>query len=288
MIRFSHRDFLHLLMALMLVSTACTTGCKGQGESHVAGYNLAKPGHRMQLPKRLREISGLAVSSDGRLFAHDDERGIVYQLDAMTGSILKSFYLGRTLVNDDFEGIAIADTRFFLVSSDGNIYEFPEGVDGGRVEYRVYRTTLSKSNNVEGLCFDPDTGTLLLACKGNPGKGLKRSRSVYSFSLDTHTMLPQPRFVFARDRIEKNTRGNSFQPSAIERHPRTGNFFLLAAQGQSLLEVAPDGRIITQHTFAKGMHPQAEGLTFLPNGDMLISDEGESRGMLSHYFWKAR
>ena len=277
-----------LLVVCVLMTGALTAaGCRMQSESgpeNVQGDDeLGAPAAQVALSKKLKEISGLAADERGRLFAHDDESGIIYQLDPATGKVVKSFRLGRSLVTEDFEGIAIVGDRFFMVTSSGDLFEFPEGPDEGRVEYRVYKTFLSRDNDVEGLCYDPVTGTLLLAYKADPGPGLKKARAVYAFSLEERELLRTPRFVLKRKDIERQTRGGTFEPSAIERHPGTGNFFLLAAQGESLLEISPKGRIISQKKLGRKRHSQTEGLTFLPNGDMLISDEGATRGMLTRY-----
>ena len=92
-------------------------------------YSLNKKSHiHFSLPKDLKEISGLAMSSDGRLFCHNDEKGIIYQLDYKTGTILNKFKLGWLTVQRDFEGIAIAENVFYLVTSSGVIYRFKEDV----------------------------------------------------------------------------------------------------------------------------------------------------------------
>ncbi|MBN1447165.1 MAG: hypothetical protein JXA28_04485, partial [Bacteroidetes bacterium] len=168
-------------------------GCEAQSESALRRYDLEKRFHRVDLSGRLREISGLAVNADGQLFAHDDERGVVYRLDPMTGSVLSSFLLGRTMVTEDFEGIAVSKHRMYMVTSSGTVYEFREAGEGKRVEYRTHRTPLNRTNDVEGLCYDPEKNTLLLACKGDAGKGRKGRRAVYDFSLKTKKLLSEPR-----------------------------------------------------------------------------------------------
>ncbi len=53
-------------------------------QSNLKDYNL-KEGKQIKLPGYLREISGLAISEEGNIFTHDDERGIVYQIDYTKG-----------------------------------------------------------------------------------------------------------------------------------------------------------------------------------------------------------
>ncbi len=268
-----------LLILLLLAAPAC----EAQKHAKPGGYDLDRNPHVMKLGKRLREISGLAVDARGRLFAHNDERGVIYRLDPMTGSVLSHFILGRTVVTKDFEGLAIAGDYFYMVTSAGSIYMFREGSDGGRVEYRVFRTSLGPRNDVEGLCYDPATEALLLACKGDPGKGYKGKRAVYSFDLGRKKLSPKPRFLLDEKNLLKKARGKEVRPSAIERHPKTGNFFVLAAQGETLIELSPEGKIVSQGKLEKKRHGQPEGLTFLPDGAMLISDEGKKHGTLTRY-----
>ncbi|MCB2205931.1 SdiA-regulated domain-containing protein [bacterium] len=238
----------------------------------------------MKLAKHLKEISGLASDDRGRVFAHDDERGVVYRIDPMTGSILDYFLLGRTVVTEDFEGLAIAGEYFYLVTSNGDLYQFREGKDAGRVAYRVHRTPLDKRSDVEGLCYDPATSSLLLACKGDAGNGYgKHDRAVYSFDLRSHRLRDKPRFVLDERDFKDIAKGKEMRPSAIERQAGTGHFFILASQGHLLIEVDANGKMVAAGRLDADLHEQPEGLTFLPDGDMLISDEGKKHGRLSRY-----
>lgn len=240
------------------------------------------------LPKALDEISGLAYSSDGKLFAHDDEESTIYQIDEKSGSIVKKFFL-KPKVFDDFEGIAIARGKLYLVTSNGDLYEFAEGKNDERVSYNVYHTDLKKSNDVEGLCYDPATNALLLACKDFPGKGYDGNRSVYAFSLRTMKLEMKPRVLLPLANIETTSRNNVFKPSGIERHPMSGTFFVLAANGESIVEVSKDGAVLGQMTFPKNVHPQAEGITFSSDNTLIISNEAASgRAKLLRYPMKKK
>ena len=106
------------------------------------------------LPESLREISGLAATSDDRLFTHDDEMGEVYEIDPVAGGIVKIFTLGEQGVWDVFEGIAAADDFLFMVTSTGTLYRFQEGADGQWVQFDRFQTPLDEICEVEGLTFD--------------------------------------------------------------------------------------------------------------------------------------
>src|SRR5687768_14749269 len=108
-----------LVVVIASVSTAALSRQRGVLE----GLELRKrSAEQMRLPGALREISGLAVTPDGRVFAHGDERAIVSEVDYRRGAIVKSFALGSPILAGDFEGLAIADKRFFLITSTGRLY----------------------------------------------------------------------------------------------------------------------------------------------------------------------
>lgn len=240
--------------------------------SALAGYDFATTPQSVTLSPELNEISGLAITSDNRLFTHNDENGTITEIDASTGAIQKQFQLGGKAATKDFEGIAIVGKRFFMTTSAGVIFEFAEGKQGAIVPATAYETELSTKNDIEGLCYDPATNSLLLACKEDAGKGFNEMKAVYAFSLDSMKLILQPRFLLPLAQLLKESRGNQFNPSGIEFNPRSRTFFIVAAEGKSLVEVSPEGIILGQVKLDK-FHRQAEGITFTTDGTLLISDE---------------
>ena len=245
----------------------------------------------VKLSKQLSEISGLTMNHDNELFAHNDEKSIVYQLDYQNGDILKKFTVGKKPIKEDFEGIAFANNLFYLVTSNGDIYEFPEGDNGEEVKYEKYKTFLVADNNVEGLCYDPDNNSLLLACKGNPGKKYKGNRAVYEFSLKDKKLKKKPRFLLPVKEIMENYKSDffsklgefflikddTFAPSGIEYNTKTGNFFVLSFKGRLIIEINNRGKIVNQYLLDPKKHRQPEGITFTNNNYMIISDESADR-----------
>ncbi len=273
------------MIFLILLIPACDSAAQGD----ISGYDFGKKGHhQVELNRMLREISGLTVTPRGHLLAHDDEKGVIYRIDAMTGSILSRFKLGRTTVTEDFEDIASAGEMLYLVTSDGRLYVFREGRDGGRVEYNILNTPLTRGNDVEGLCYDPESDALLMACKDSPGRGYSGKRTVYSYYPVAQRMDPHPRFILDEKQLRPTIHGRQFKPSAIARHPLRKTFFILASEGCSLVEVDANGNLRGVQRLDQKLHPQPEGLAFLANGDMLIGDEGKKRGTLTRYFYRRK
>lgn len=225
----------------------------------------------ISLPKDLREISGITITDDGRMFGQQDETAIVYEIDYKTGNIIKKFSLGSPPLKEDFEDIVHVNNKFYMVNSKGIIYEFIEGKDKESVDFKTYKTNLKGSNDVEGICFDPETNSLLLACKGDAGTGVTNEKAIYSFSLDKMELNSEPRFILPLSEIKK-----TFNPSGIKRNPKTGTFFIIAANGNEIVEISKDGKIIGSSPLPKSIHPQAEGIAFGADNTMYISNEGKT------------
>lgn len=232
-------------------------------------YDLDDPFGRWALPGRLDEVSGLAVTADGRLFAHDDERGRLHEIDPATGEVGKRFDLGEELARDDFEGLAIVGERFFLVTSRGMLHEFREGADGENVAYRVTDTGVGGRCEVEGLDYDPETEALLLACKvATPRDG---PIVVYRLPLDPEAPRLAP---LAIDRAPLAALGvdPDFEPSAIAVAPWR-SLILVSAAHEAIVEVDREGRVLSGRELSRNRHRQTEGIAFGPDGTLLLADE---------------
>ena len=221
------------------------------------------------LPGRLDEVSGLAFSPDGRLFAHDDERGRIHEIDPASGEVGKRFDMGEELVRDDFEGIAIVGERFFLISSTGRLYETREGADRENMAYRVTDSGVGRSCEVEGLEYDPVGDDLLIACKVTlPDRG-----EIVIHRLPLQPDRPRPEALrIPKTRLTAVGLAPEFDPSAIAVTPQ-GSWILLSGRHDALVEVTPEGEVLHGVELRKGRHPQSEGVAIGPDETLYVSDE---------------
>jgi len=249
-------------------------------------YDFSRdPDTRTELPLKLTEISGLAVSEDGRIFAHDDERAIISEVNASSGQVVKSFAIGDRSIRGDFEGLAVAHGRFYMVTSDGTIYETAEGNDGERVRFERRITDLGAECEIEGLSYDPSSRTLLLACKECHKEALCNSITVFRWSIDSKALAKAATLRVPFAALQK-VGLNTFNPSGIERDPQTGNYLLIAAKQRSIIEITPAGKLVASTKLARRWHRQSEGIAVLPNLTLAIGDEGgkkTGRGSLALY-----
>lgn len=185
---------IHNRILLLILILSSHTFC----QFSVNDYDFS-PSEKWQrdLPKKLKEISGLAYASDTRLFGLNDEKGIIYQIDLGKGEIVKSFSIGKRILFKDFEGLAIAEKTFFAITNSGELYKFYEQKDGGYSNYKKLFTGLSQKFDAEGLCFDPETYSLLIACKGYSGKGNNNLKAIFSFDLNSNKINAKPRFLIS-------------------------------------------------------------------------------------------
>ena len=64
------------------------------------------------------------------------------------------------------------------------------------------------------------------------------------------------------------------RPSDLAIDPATGNLYLLCSTGKLLLVFDPAGRLIFASPLDPSIYLQPEGITFFPDGELLISNEG--------------
>lgn len=75
----------------------------------------------------------------------------------------------------------------------------------------------------------------------------------------------------------RHIKGKVFQPSGIERHPTSGNYFVVAARQMAIAEITPSGQVVAVKPFLSKRHRQTEGITFTAGGTLIIADEGAGR-----------
>jgi uncharacterized protein YjiK len=253
--------------------------------SALDGYAIAKGGDiRWELPDALREISGLASTPDGRVFTHADERAVVFELDVRRQRVAKSFAMGRHGAPGDFEGIAVAGGRFWLVTSDGLLYESGEGANGTDVSFSTYDTGVVTQCEVEGLAHDPGAATLLLACKEPRVRALRGLVAVFAWSIARRALVDRNGVRVRVDSMARRAGVSGFHPSSIERDAVTGHWLLLAARERAIVEITPQGRIVAGAALGRKDHRQPEGIAIASDRTLLIADEGAGRrGMLTTY-----
>jgi uncharacterized protein YjiK len=253
-------------------------------------FDFEHPDIILKLPASLHEISGISFYKKSELACVQDEKGIIYFYNLKKDKLRNatSFYK-----DEDFEGIANVNDTLFVLSSKGIIFEVDSINEKGYSN--SYQTFLSRENNCEGLCFDKNRNSLLIACKGKPKKGTapKGTKAIYSFDLLYRKLSETPAYIIDPDSVQKHIASSEtnffnrlfnkssnkeifqFEPSELCIDPFTNDIFILSSVGKTILSMNYNGKINFAFHLNPHLFKQPEGLTFSKDGSMYISDEGK-------------
>jgi uncharacterized protein YjiK len=260
-------------MVIMLTLAASACGKPATPPQRDSAFDAMET-VQWNLPKQLREISGLALGADERLFAHDDERAVIYEIDWHHGRVSKAFALGDPPLKDDFEGIAIAGTDFYLVTSAGVLYRAAEGDDGAHLAYERVDTGTGQRCEIEGLAYDVRRALLLLGCKAPREASLRGRVSVFAWAPERRAIDERASFSVPEKQFAAAIDATHFNPSSIEVSRDGSRLYLLAGRQRVLAEVDLNGGLVAVTPLPAKQHRQPEGLAIGPHGEMFIADEG--------------
>ena len=250
-------------------------------------YNFNESSEIFILSQELTEISGLSYyKQNNSLFAINDEKGVFYELSLTDGQVLNKTKFHK---KGDYEGLEYLEGQVVVSKNNGSLYFY----DLQTKETEVIKTPLTVSNDVEGLCYDPQERMLLLACKGQNTNMLREKtvKSIYGFSLDSFKLLEIPvldvfddeliEFVETTSKDQSKTelkklknRVKAFSPSGIAIHPTKNHVYILSARGSTLLILNDKYNIHNIVFLRSNVIPQPEGICFDAEANLYISTEG--------------
>lgn len=253
-------------------------------------YNLDEIADTYLLPEELNEISGMTMFSENSILCVQDEECIIFFYDLMKRKIIKKINLN---IKGDYEGIARKDTTVFILESNGHIVRV-NNINNRNYDFFTYTPGIYAKDN-EGLCYDHNNNRLLISPKTKAGKSKKYKDTliVYAFdvmdqSVKEQVLLSEIAFIekFAESndiripyKYKRNGKKKSikFKSSGLAIHPFSENMYLISSVDSLLLIMDNKGTIAGLHYLDPVMFPQPEGITFLQNGDMLISNEARDK-----------
>lgn len=264
----------------------------GGNEDHLDHYQFSNPSAFYTLPDTLYEISGLTDIDSAHIGCVQDEKGMIFLYNLYNAQIEShsTFY-----IDGDYEGITKVRKDMWVLRSDGFLFRVKDYKNNKSTVRDSFDTHIPINNN-EGLCFDEKNNMLLIAAKGKikESKETRDLRFVYGFRLDSLLMIDTAILVIdindistkmAEKKIklpQTSTKSGEikdgklkFMPSSIAIHPINDGFYILSAVDGLLVIFNRNGNVEDVCLLSRELFPKPEGLTFLPNGDMFISNEGK-------------
>ncbi len=266
------------------------TGNVSRGCFTNIGYNISVPDKVYPIPPTLYEISGITEINPSTLACVQDEHGIIFMFDLNKGQVIRQFLFAS---EGDYEDIARVDNKLYVSRSDGAINEITDFELAG-FKRASYKAEIA-GNDIEGMCYDRRNNRLLIAPKEFSGIDSikKNDRYIYSFDLTSKKVSNEPALLIdlkkvKRFALEKRIRvpmkdkkkGKTEEPdirfriSAIGIHPLTNRLFVISSAEPMLFVFDMKGNIECMEWLNSEMFPQPEGIAFMKNGDMFISNEG--------------
>lgn len=274
-----------MFSTISIIAMLAFTGCLD--DTNPTQANFAKPEKVCELPAELLEVSGLTDSKGQTVACVHDEAGTIYFYDLESCTVQRKVEFAGA---GDFEGLTRVGDNFYALRSDGMLFEIMMGsVDKPAV--REIPTKVPAGDN-EGLAYDEKMNRLLIAPKAKYEDNAfgKSTRAVYAYDLKTGKMMDKPvlevnleaaqGFLAKKEGVELPRRKKSnevnfrFDISSITVHPQKDLYYILINSAHLVLVTDRQGNTVNALTLDEKQFPQPEGITFLDNGQLVISTEG--------------
>jgi uncharacterized protein YjiK len=269
---------LHVFRLIFFLFVVAVYSCNLADKSKypdVPGYDIHNP-VTIKLKTELDEISGIFYfDRDTCVFAVNDELGVLYKI-----------YLRKKITIDewefsedaDYEDLVLVDSMFYALHSNGDITKFRYYSEDSLFVDEI-PIPLEGKNEFEGLYYDSAANKLMVICKDC--KGDKEFNSVYGFNLSSAEFTAEPVFKIDGKEVIKTqlVEEKRFKPSAAAIHPVTGDVYIVSSVNKCIAIADKHGKIKTVYPLNPAVFKQPEGITFTPDGDMLISNEAADVGV---------
>lgn len=276
----------------ILLTLFCYVGFNSLAQNSIP-YNLKQEGQTIVLPPQLREVSGITIIDSKTLACVQDEEGLIFIYDLEKQQIKQKI---RFAGSGDYEGITLAGKDMYVLRSDATLFHIQNYQSTQRIIDSIATGIPNKDN--EGLCFDEKNNRLLIGSKSKIAKGAeyKNLRTIYAFDLKHYKLKEKPLYTYDINAVKEFAAKNQitlptmhgkknpneeepalkFQLSGIYIHPKSNLLYALSASDYFLFVFNDQGEIIHLEVLNPEKFNKAEGIAIMPNGDLYISNEGQT------------
>jgi len=259
-------------------------------------YMLDKPTQVYKMPEVLREISGLGITKTGEVGCIQDEQGVIFIYDTDQCEINRRIGYGK---NADYEGVTFVKDDAFVLRTNGNIYRVL-AFDGGQPVRQKHKSLLNRKNNTKGIAYESGKNRVLAICKDGYTTGdgnFIEQLAIFPYDIDSNTVADSVAYSLDIDKVKKyaelaepetyrevfpmfyraNLTTFPIYPSALAVHPKTGDIYIASGASGLLFILNSDGALVHIERLREDSYLQIEGLTFRPNGALLMASEGKEK-----------
>nr|WP_294896683.1 SdiA-regulated domain-containing protein [uncultured Pedobacter sp.] len=283
-------------LLLVLIAAFLMSCLKKLKEPKHGGPKVDSTAEIIEVPKSLKEISGISFVNDSIVAAIEDESGTLYFFDLNKKEIVRKYSFAE---DGDYEDLVRKGNDMYVLRSDGVIYQIVDFV-GPHPQITRYTTPLKSKNNMESLAYDAKNNRLLLAVKDrNLNKADKEEdfKCIYQFTLKDMKFHEEPVMRIYMKDIVNQFKGDALieaskhflkavgnqnlneiiRPSALTYNPKNGKLYVLSSINKLILVLNPDGSFSKVTRFTGKEFIQPEGIAFNSKGKLFVSNEGKKK-----------
>ena len=267
-----------ILGIVFILAMAISFSCKNDNKyTSPAGYDFKKC-DKFNMPSSLLEISGIAFnnSNSDTIYSIQDEDGKLYkqQWDVKKQKNVKFASKG------DFEDLAIIDSNVIVLKSNGSLYVFSlkETIKKETKEVREFKNLFPKAE-YESIYADKPTGSVYVLCKSCPQDKKNKQVTGYQLKYDqvNRTLDSSGTFLINLEPIpvlNSKLKAN-LSPSAMAKNTMTNEWYILSSANKLLVVTDLEWKIKAVHKLNSTVFNQPEGLAFVNQHNLFISNEGD-------------
>lgn len=237
-------------------------------------YDLTNP-KVLKLPGELDEISGLAYyPKDTSVFAIIDEDAILFKIPLKDPRHLQTWIFGD---KEDYEDLVLKENTFYVLVSKGDVKKLRFESGKLLVDEIQFPDGKKSKNEFESLIVDSISQKLQLICK-NCLLDKKSRVTVYSVSDSTNAY--DTAHVIKLNSLEEKLGADKFalRVSGSAVHPLTKDIYMVSSIEKLLVVYDSTYNLKSANFLDPEIYKQPEGITFTPEGDMIISNESAGKG----------
>ena len=261
------------LIALTLFNSCDISKKKKFADSE--SYDLSAP-KVVKLPEILDEISGIAYyAKDTSVFAIIDEDGILFKIPIKYPAGFRQWKFDK---KRDFEELVLVDSTFYALVSNGDVETIKFTGEKIETQKSDFSADSKEVNEFESMYYADDSTGLVILCKSCETDP-KKSFSSFKYNFRDSAKTYAPFMSFDMSVIESTLNVDKhLKASAAAVHPITKDVYIISSVQKLLVITNSKGEVKELIQLDPGIYKQPEGLTFTPEGDLIISNEFANDG----------